>query len=360
MYKKAPMKKFFRLFFPGLYLFAVFSGCLYARPQAETEAPVEIGAAIEAPVPEPPAAQPLVFTAAESVVQGDIFCVLIQSPQTNRIKGVLADLSGGDGKKILSMTGFPVPPRATTPAADNADPADPAPETGETWAVLGGISSVQRSGDYTLNLRASCEGEEDTVFSTPIAIRGRSFISENIPLNEDMSSLRADPDPRKAAESRELWALLVKTDTSSVYHLDSLSLPVNGNFRETSFFGDRRTFLYTDGGKANSIHYGLDYATPRGTPVYASGAGKIVMAKQRVLTGFSIVIEHLPGVYTLYYHLDKIDVKLEQLVKTGDKIGESGFTGLATGPHLHWEVRVAANAVEPKNLLTLPLLPGAH
>jgi murein DD-endopeptidase MepM/ murein hydrolase activator NlpD len=137
-----------------------------------------------------------------------------------------------------------------------------------------------------------------------------------------------------------------------------LSLPVNGEFRETSFFGDRRIFLYTDGGKANSIHYGLDYATPRGTPVYSAGAGKVVMAKERVLTGFSIVIEHLPGVYSLYYHLDKMEVKPEQIVKTGDKIGESGFTGLATGPHLHWEVRAAANAVEPKTLLARPLIPG--
>ncbi|MDR1179108.1 MAG: hypothetical protein LBK44_01275, partial [Spirochaetales bacterium] len=171
MYKKAPMKKFFRLFFPGLCLFAVFSGCLYARPQAETEAPVEIGVAAEDPVPAPPAAQPLVFTAPESVVQGDIFCALIRSPHTNRIRSVLADLSGSDGKKVLSLTGFPVPSRSTPAAADsvdnvdNADNVDAAPETGETWAVLGGISSVQSPGDYTLNLRASCEGEEDTVFS---------------------------------------------------------------------------------------------------------------------------------------------------------------------------------------------------
>jgi murein DD-endopeptidase MepM/ murein hydrolase activator NlpD len=81
------------------------------------------------------------------------------------------------------------------------------------------------------------------------------------------------------------------------------------------------------------------------------------MAKHRLLTGFSIVIEHLPGVYSLYYHLDKIDVKEGQMAGAGQKIGESGFTGLATGPHLHWEVRVAGNAVEPKTLTAFPLIP---
>jgi murein DD-endopeptidase MepM/ murein hydrolase activator NlpD len=82
------------------------------------------------------------------------------------------------------------------------------------------------------------------------------------------------------------------------------------------------------------------------------------MAKERILTGFSIVIEHLPGVYSLYYHLDKLDVKVGQMVSAGDKIGDSGFTGLATGPHLHWEIRVAGNAVEPKTLLAAPFIPA--
>jgi hypothetical protein len=338
------MKTLFRLLVLGLFLFTAFPGGLSALPAAETEAAE----------PEEAAPDPLIFTAPESVVQGDILCVVIRSPRANRIRGVFAELSGGDGKKILSLSGFPLPPRENPSALNNENPAS---ETGETWAALGGISSVQAPGEYRLNLRAACQDEADTIFSAVIAVQGRSFVREDIPLNQAMSALRADPDPRKTAESRELWALLVKSDAASVYHPGRFSPPVHGGFRETSFFGDRRTFLYTDGAKSNSIHYGLDYATPRGTPVYSAGTGKVVMAKERVLTGFSIVIEHLPGVYSLYYHLDKIEVKPEQMVKTGDKIGESGFTGLATGPHLHWEVRAAANAVEPKNLLTRPLIP---
>ena len=129
-----------------------------------------------------------------------------------------------------------------------------------------------------------------------------------------------------------------------------------GDFRETSFFGDRRTYLYSDGGKAGAVHHGIDYATPRGTPVHASGAGRVAMAKNRIMTGHTIVLEHLPGVFSLYYHLDGISVREGEMVEAGRKIGESGATGLITGPHLHWEVRAAGNAVEPKILLARPLL----
>ena len=71
------------------------------------------------------------------------------------------------------------------------------------------------------------------------------------------------------------------------------------------------------------------------------------MAENRISTGWSIVIEHLPGVYSLYYHMDSLTVEKGDMVKQGTLIGYSGATGLATGPHLHWEVRVNGNAVNP-------------
>ena len=75
--------------------------------------------------------------------------------------------------------------------------------------------------------------------------------------------------------------------------------------------------------------------------------GKVVLAEFRISTGWSVVIEHLPGLYSLYYHLSSLNVKEGDRVKSGEKIGLSGSTGLATGPHLHWEVRLNAGAVKP-------------
>ena len=71
------------------------------------------------------------------------------------------------------------------------------------------------------------------------------------------------------------------------------------------------------------------------------------MAENRISTGWSVCIEHLPGLYSLYYHMSKLNVEVGQIVEKGKLLGLSGSTGLATGPHLHWEVRLNIEAVNP-------------
>ena len=73
----------------------------------------------------------------------------------------------------------------------------------------------------------------------------------------------------------------------------------------------------------------------------------MVLARERIVTGLSVAIEHLPGVYSLYYHLARIVVREGQRVSAGAAVGTVGSTGLATGPHLHWEVRAAGVAIDP-------------
>jgi murein DD-endopeptidase MepM/ murein hydrolase activator NlpD len=131
-----------------------------------------------------------------------------------------------------------------------------------------------------------------------------------------------------------------------VYQQGAFSPPTTAT-RRTSFFGDRRVYAYSNGKSSTTEHYGIDYGVPTGTAVFACAAGKIVMAEDRISTGWSVVIEHLPGLYSLYYHMDSLAVKVNQIVKMGDEIGKSGATGLATGPHLHWEMRLHGNAVSP-------------
>jgi len=82
------------------------------------------------------------------------------------------------------------------------------------------------------------------------------------------------------------------------------------------------------------------------------------MAQSRIVTGNTVVVEHLPGVFSLYYHLDEIRVEEGVLVAGGQEIGTVGDTGLATGPHLHWEMRVGGVPVSPEDLMDHPLLLG--
>lgn len=188
-----------------------------------------------------------------------------------------------------------------------------------------------------------------------LLVTDRDFIREVIPLSGSMSSLRQDLSERRRRESLELASVLFSTDLESRYQLAAFQLPVS-DFRRSSFFGDRRTYRYSGGGEAGSIHNGVDYAAPVGEPILAAGRGKVVMATHRMITGKTVVLEHLPGVYSLYYHMDSMGVTEGQIVNSGTPIGTIGTTGLVTGPHLHWEVRVSGVAVEPEALTTNSLI----
>jgi murein DD-endopeptidase MepM/ murein hydrolase activator NlpD len=188
----------------------------------------------------------------------------------------------------------------------------------------------------------------------PITITEREFAAEIIDLDTVLTGIRTEPDPQKTAEAEKLWAILNKTGKEA-YCFGSFSPPVSSN-RRTSFYGDRRVYKYSNGSSDTSIHAGVDYGVPKGTPVTACGPGKVVLARSRIVTGNSVIIEHLPGVYSLYYHLDKIEAAEGVLLETGAQLGLSGATGLATGPHLHWEIRVSGENADPDAFITRPIL----
>jgi murein DD-endopeptidase MepM/ murein hydrolase activator NlpD len=94
----------------------------------------------------------------------------------------------------------------------------------------------------------------------------------------------------------------------------------------------------------------MDFSTDVGTPIYATGDGKVIRANNR-LSGYGnlIEIDHGYGYLTRYAHLSKYNVKQGQTVKRGDIIGYSGSTGRSSGPHLHYEVHYQGNVVNPIN-----------
>ncbi len=102
--------------------------------------------------------------------------------------------------------------------------------------------------------------------------------------------------------------------------------------------------------KIKKFHAGMDFSTDVGTPIYATGDGKVIRANNR-LSGYGnlIEIDHGYGYLTRYAHLSKYNVKQGQTVKRGDIIGYSGSTGRSSGPHLHYEVHYQGNVVNPIN-----------
>ena len=94
-------------------------------------------------------------------------------------------------------------------------------------------------------------------------------------------------------------------------------------------------------------HRGLDIAAPQNTAVKAVASGKVIEIGKYVLLGNAIVLDHGQGLITVYGHLRKITVKNGQNVKQGQVIGKVGRTGRATGPHLHFGVRLNYTPVDP-------------
>lgn len=214
-------------------------------------------------------------------------------------------------------------------------------------AALLGLDSTLRGGKYTLLIK----NKNGSIKSTgEILVRENVFKKENIPLNQENTSLRTDPDPIIISEAVQIHQIYGTSAFSSVSGLKSIKLPIpNGII--TSWYGDRRTFLYSDGSSAGAIHNGIDIAAPFGTKINAGCPGQVVFAGKRIITGNSVVIESLPGVYGVFFHLNEIFVSTGESVTEDTIIGTLGSSGLATGPHLHWEFRVGGVPVNPDPLL---------
>ena len=111
----------------------------------------------------------------------------------------------------------------------------------------------------------------------------------------------------------------------------------------TSGFGTRQHPIY--GGRR--AHSGIDLAAPAGTPIYATADGMVGRAQWQGGYGLFVEMEHGGGLATRYGHMSRLNVAAGQQVSKGDIIGYVGSTGLSTGPHLHYEIRVNGQAVNP-------------
>lgn len=200
--------------------------------------------------------------------------------------------------------------------------------------------------NLSLQITYNLYGNTPLAFSVPFKLNPKEFESETIPLNETNTAIRTDTSPQRVTQIERLNEILATVNSDAVYALQTYKAPTTVT-RRTSFFADRRVYAYSNGKTATSLHYGIDYGAGTGTPVMACAQGKVVLAEFRNSTGWSVVIEHLPGLYSLYYHMSELSVKEGEMVTLGQQVGLSGATGLATGPHIHWEMRLNGEAVSP-------------
>lgn len=207
------------------------------------------------------------------------------------------------------------------------------------------LSSFLESGDYMLYFEYRIDNQPKMKCSLGITLCEKAFPSETVYLNAQNTTIKSNYGPSRMSQIKSINTLF-QTVKAKYYATRNFNCPIEFQ-RVTSEFGHRRFYEYNNGKRETNVHWGIDYGVPIGTDVFACGKGKVVLAENRISSGNSIVIEHLPGLYSVYYHLDSLSVVENQLVEQNDFLGKSGNTGLSTGPHLHWEVRLKGEAVNP-------------
>jgi murein DD-endopeptidase MepM/ murein hydrolase activator NlpD len=172
----------------------------------------------------------------------------------------------------------------------------------------------------------------------------RGYSGQGGPLTPLSFSTRGE---EASADALRANKLLNQMDRLNLYRIAAqkapFANPVKAAFRFTSKFGPRRD--PKTGGRR--MHKGVDFAAPNGTPLYATADGVVTHAGWSSGYGRLVKIQHEFGIETRYAHMSKLRAKVGQRVSRGDRIGDMGASGRVTGVHLHYEVRVGGNAVNP-------------
>jgi murein DD-endopeptidase MepM/ murein hydrolase activator NlpD len=207
----------------------------------------------------------------------------------------------------------------------------------DRWVAVVGLALDTPAGPH--ELRVITGGETKT---QRFSVSAKHYPEQRITLKDAgkvqlsaADEARADRDVAVIQGLKRHWRAAQDTDTGFL-------LPAEG--RLAGRFGLRRFF----NGEPRSPHAGLDVAVARGTPIKSSTHGSVLAVGDYFFNGKTIFVDHGNGLITMYCHLDRIDVQPGEAVAKGQRLGLSGNTGRATGPHLHWSVVLNGAMVDPE------------
>jgi murein DD-endopeptidase MepM/ murein hydrolase activator NlpD len=172
------------------------------------------------------------------------------------------------------------------------------------------------------------------------------FATQELTLPPSMVDLDAQTLERVNREAKRLKSLLKGYRDERLWS-GSFVRPVQGAV--TTGFGLRRII----NGQPRSPHTGVDLRAQEGTPVRACNRGIVALVADQFFSGKSVVLDHGWGMYSMYFHLSAAVVKEGDYVARGALLGRAGSTGRATGPHLHWGIRLNGARIDPLSLIEL-------
>lgn len=223
---------------------------------------------------------------------------------------------------------------------------------GEPAGYIGllGIDMQDDPGTYELAVEVK-QGEQAKQLSFNVLVAKEKFAVEHLKLPKEKVDLDEKAVARWKAEQQLVQQALAEDSRLKLWHSNFVE-PVNG--KRTGIFGSVRIM----NGKPRNPHNGEDIGAPMGADVAASNDGVVRLTVDHIFSGRGVFVDHGLGFYTMYFHLSEVLVKDGDLITAGQIIGKVGATGRATGPHLHWGVKLNGARVNPYALLDLPFKSG--
>lgn len=219
-------------------------------------------------------------------------------------------------------------------------------EGGKGYAAILGVDLETAPGERELLVYVRGPEGPSARHTVTIRVGKKDFAVQNLTLPKRMVTL-SRTDLERANREKAIMERVLSGYAEDRAWRAPFIMPVQGEV--ISSFGLRRVLNQ----EPRNPHSGIDLRAAEGTPVVASSNGIVVLADDHFFSGKSIVLDHGLGLFTMYFHLSEIDVREGQKVAQGETIGKVGKTGRATGPHLHWGVRIRGSRVDPLSLVRL-------
>jgi murein DD-endopeptidase MepM/ murein hydrolase activator NlpD len=214
------------------------------------------------------------------------------------------------------------------------------------YVALVGLDAFAETGLQTLELMGS-GSRPWTPFRQTLRVQSGGYGQQLITIPEEISYLLA-PEIR-ASEDAILGTIY--SQFSETQQWEGLFQTPVTNTIVTAPYGDARSY---NGGPFEIFHTGVDLGGGIGTPILAPANGTDVFTDTMELHGNIVVIDHGLGVMSAYFHLSEFFVNVGDVVTAGQPVGAGGNTGLSSGPHLHWELRVNNVAVDGRQWTQVP------
>lgn len=218
--------------------------------------------------------------------------------------------------------------------------------------MLAGIPvsfNLESGNDFSLKIVFSTGIQDENAKEIILPFNVENASCNSFEQDTNPSDIKKSPymNPDRLNQAEKLSSVLETINPLSIYCTKAFSEPLKEP-KKIASCGDK-IFYEKETQKQNyTVLTGNEYDAKESTDVFACAEGKVALAEFRIDTGWTIVIEHLPGLYSTYLHLSSINVKPASNIKQGEKIGLSGNTGLSARPRLKWEVWLNKAPVQPE------------